>query len=81
LFSFDGEVLKIRCGEELIAAAGNGKPWHCRYSLKAGQLRELPKRLNSQRVGFAEWKGKFTISNWAYEGVVIEPGNEGGLHE
>lgn len=77
VFSFDGEVLKIRCGAEVIAISGRGAPWDCRYSLQAGQLRELPKRLMRRQVGFSVWKGKFTISNWTYQGVKEE--SNGGV--
>lgn len=69
-FAFDGEVLRIRCGEDVIAAAATGKAWPERYALKANQLKTLPGRLMHLSVEFSAWKGSFHIANRQYEGVV-----------
>lgn len=69
-FSFDGEVLKIRCGCEFTAAAAaTGKAWPERYGLKADRLRKLPARLMNPLVEFSMWKGRFHIAGSSYDGV------------
>jgi hypothetical protein len=74
-FSFDGEVLKIRVGKELLALAANGKPWSNRYGLNAVQLTKPTRRLPGERVWFESWEDYFTIARCRYLGVVIEPMN------
>jgi hypothetical protein len=71
-FSFDGEVMKIRCGNELIAAAATGKAWVERYGLKSAELKNLPRRLVDPMVGFCAWDGHFTIGNWRGAGVIVD---------
>lgn len=73
-FSFDGEVLKIRCGKDLIATAAKGEAWANHYLLKAAQLKELPSRLLQPHIGFSVWKGHLAIAHWSYEGVIAEEG-------
>jgi len=81
IFQFDGEVLSIRCASTtLIAMPASGKRWPMRYSLKAKQLRYLPKRLMREMVTFAVWDSALTIGSLSYKGVVelgsMERGNE-----
>jgi hypothetical protein len=72
-FSFDGEVLKIKAGKELLALAANGKPWSNRYGLKAAQLSKPTRRMPGDRVWFESWDDHFTIARCRYLGVVSEP--------
>lgn len=74
-FSFDGEVIKIRAGKELLALAAKGKPWFNRYGLDALQLTKPPRRLPKESVWFENWEDYFTIAGCRYRGVVIEPIN------
>lgn len=70
--SFDGEILRIRCGKELLATAAEGMPWKERYGLKADKLKRLPLRLMQQGVGVSVWDGHLELANCRYEGVVSE---------
>lgn len=74
-FSFDGEVLKICCGEAVMAAAAHGERWPARFGLKAAQLKDLPNRLMQPIVEFSEWEKRFHIANWRYDDVTAEPHN------
>lgn len=67
---FDGEVLKIRCNDMLIAMPANGNSWPPKYAIKVRQLRHLPKRLMHNLVGFSIWEDALTINNYRYPGVV-----------
>jgi len=71
-FEFDGKLLLVRCGEQMIPGEAKGLAWTNRFVLKASQLRELPRRLGRNDVGFSVWNGRFQIANWSYEGVVEE---------
>lgn len=75
-FSFDGEVLKIRAGKELLALAANGNPWTNRFGLNALQLSKPIRRLPGERVWFESWEDYFTIARCRYLGVVIESVNQ-----
>lgn len=72
LFHFDGEALKIRCGEESIAAAATGKAWTECYVLKARELGELPNRLTRLQVTVSIWQGFLEIANRRYKDVRSE---------
>ena len=65
-FAFDGEVLKICCGDKVIAGAATGKAWPYRYRLKAGRLKNLPRRLLRPEVSFSVWRNDFQIGNVKY---------------
>lgn len=72
-FSFDGEVLKIRAGKELLAIAAHGKPWSNQYGLNADQLTKPPRRLMGVSVVFEYRKDYFVVANCHYHEVVIRP--------
>jgi hypothetical protein len=65
-FRFDGNVLTINCAGKVSPMPADGSPWTTRYSVRAGALRSLPKRLMSYRIEFSVWEAKLTIGNWAY---------------
>ncbi len=73
--SFDGEVLKIRAGQELLAIAAHGKAWTSQFGLTAAQLSKPPRRLMDAKVWFESWEDYFTIAGYRHTGVVIKPGN------
>lgn len=66
---FDGELLKIRCGDSLIAVPASGTPWASCYTVRMGALRRLPKRLSGTSVEFSIWNATLTIGNRVYAGV------------
>lgn len=80
-FAFDGDVLKICCGSKVIAAAATGKPWPQRYGLRAGRLRNLPRRLRDPQVGFSVWEDDLEIANVRYEGATAYPLTSPGPRE
>jgi hypothetical protein len=69
-FEFDGKVLSIRCGDELIVMACDGQTWPTSYAIPAGKLRRLPKRLMRERVCIHIWRSQLTIDRVMYEGIV-----------
>jgi hypothetical protein len=44
-----------------------GSPWTQRYSVRAGALRSLPKRLMKYHIMFSVWEALLTIGNRAYK--------------
>jgi hypothetical protein len=72
-FSFDGEVLKIRCGRELLAAAAKGRPWTEEFGIKPARLTKLPRRLTRPTVWFESWENRFNIGDRRYSEVVARP--------
>jgi hypothetical protein len=74
-FSFFDGVFTIRCGDSVVAFPANGESWSHRYSIPAGQLRSLPKRLMDELIEISIWNEKLNIARHGYEGVakVEEP--------
>jgi len=70
IFSFDGTVLKILCPGKVIAVAAEGLPWAQQYSIKAGILRSLPKRLMRSHISVSVWKAGLTIGHRTYYPLV-----------
>jgi hypothetical protein len=70
VFWFDGEIFTIRCASSIIAVPASGKKWPCRYLLKAGTLRRLPKRLMDM-VEFSVWESSLSIGNHCYKDVTV----------
>lgn len=70
IFQFDGEVMKISCGGQVVATPASGAPWSSRYSLSARSLRWLPTRLTRDPIVFSVFNGGLTIGNRRYSGVV-----------
>lgn len=65
-FDFDGEIIRIRCVDELIAAPAQGKAWMDRYFVESKKMRERPKRLMSDPVCISIWKEKLVIDRYRY---------------
>jgi hypothetical protein len=74
LFSFDGSVLFIRCGNKVIALPGEGVPWAVRFKVAAEKLRRLPKRIRRGRVDVSIWQSRISLGTWTYEGTLEQFG-------
>lgn len=74
LFSFDGFVLFIRCGEGVIALPGEGMPWTVRFKVTAEKLRRMPKRIRRERVDVSIWQSHIRLGTWTYEGTLEQFG-------
>ena len=74
MFSFDGSVLSIRIDKKVIALSGEGSPWAVRFSVEAGHLRRLPKRLMRERIGVSIWESRISLGNWEYPGTLEDFG-------
>ena len=66
VFFFKDSVLTIRCESRLIALAGDGADWPTKYAIRAGQLRQLPKRFKGWWVEISIWDGKLRIGDKRY---------------
>jgi hypothetical protein len=67
LVMFDGEVLRFRCGEELVAMPALGKAWPLEVTLDACCLRDLPPRLLQPDIQVSFWDSKLSILNRSYQ--------------
>jgi hypothetical protein len=73
-FGFDGNVLTISCAGKVSPMPAEGSAWTQPYSIRAGALRSLPKRLMSYTIEFSVWESVLTIGNRAYKpsvGIVV----------
>jgi hypothetical protein len=67
---FDGKVLSFRVAGYLVVLAAEGTPWPSQFTLPAGKLRWLPKRLMSAWVGVSVWRSHLYIERYRYDGIV-----------
>ena len=51
-FSFDGEILKIKCNDQLLVCPAKGKAWGKSGTVKTISLVDLPKRIKKQYVNY-----------------------------
>jgi len=65
-FKFDGEILIIRCGSNVVVAPATGKPWDGEVGVALTVLNQLPKRLMRSEVTFSASEDSFTIGSWRY---------------
>jgi hypothetical protein len=71
VFTFDGNVLSIRCDHKVIALPGEGLPWTVCFRVEAKMLRQQPRRrLMREYVGVSIWKSRIELGPWSYEGAV-----------
>lgn len=68
--AFDGDVLSFRLPGNQIVLAAKGAPWKSRFSIPAGKLRRLPKRIMSEYVEVSVWRSRLNIGRHSYDGVV-----------
>ena len=66
---FDGSVLTLRCAGKIIPMMADGLPWTELYSIRAGALRRLPKRLMREMVEVSIWDSALQIDTWRFGGV------------
>ena len=69
IFGFDGGVFSMQCGEKMIALPGEGVAWPQQFTLPAGKLRHLPKRLMSEQISVSVWDSHLWIDRWRFSGV------------
>ncbi|MDP2646515.1 MAG: hypothetical protein Q8P24_16370 [Desulfobacterales bacterium] len=72
---FEGGVLSFRCGGKVVALPAEGHPWTLRYTVPAGKLRKLPKRLMETQIDISIWDSRLTIGHWCYGGVMEMSGD------
>ena len=70
VIGFDGKVLLFRISGNLVVLAAEGSSWMSYFSLPAGKLRSLPKRLNSVNVEVSVWRSRLNIDRFRYDGIV-----------
>lgn len=71
IFGFDGAVLTVQCIGKVIPMPGEGIPWPKHYTIQAGKIRNLPKRLMSERVEVSIWQTRLNIGRNSYEGISV----------
>jgi hypothetical protein len=69
-FVFDGEKLLIRCAKNIVVMPADGKAWESKYTIPAGKLRGLPKRLTSETICLSVWRRSLTIDRTVYHGIM-----------
>ena len=67
---FDGKVLSFRLAGNLVVLAAEGAPWVSHFTVPAGKLRPLPKRLMSADVDVSVWRARLKIDQSKYDGIV-----------
>ena len=63
VFSFDGQILKIKCNDRDFVCQADGKAWFYKAVLKTEALNFLPKRIQNKDVYIFIWDGKLHIGN------------------
>lgn len=71
VFDFDGTVLIIRCSGKVAALPAVGQHWPEQYTISAGNLRHLPKRLMSELIDVSVWEGRLNIGRDRYDGITV----------
>jgi hypothetical protein len=65
-FTFDGEVLTIRCREQVAATAADGEAWPQRYAIRAAQFRTLKRtRFMDDPMEISVWKSALHVGRWS----------------
>jgi hypothetical protein len=65
-FGFDGAVLVIECGKEVIRVPAEGDAWPDSVIITVAEQRALPSRLSREKISVSVFKGKLTIGNRVY---------------
>lgn len=60
---FDGDILKIRARETILAMPAQGIPWDSEYSISVNVLEALPKRFVKATVWLSVWEGHLLVGN------------------
>lgn len=72
--AFDGTVLSIRCGHEVVVLAAAGLPWADRFNVSAKRFREHPGRFMRETLEVAVWEDRLTIGGKRYGEAVASTG-------
>lgn len=73
VFSFADSLLTIRCEDKVVAFPAEGRSWDKCFSIPAGRMRLLARRLMSEWIEVSVWKGRLYFGGRAYTGVVEVP--------
>ena len=72
LLSFDGDVLRVLVGNERMVVQARGEAWPENYSIPAGALTPLPRRLTSDPIELSIVKPRLRIDRCHYSEVRAE---------
>lgn len=67
--SFDGSILVISCCGQVLAMAAKGEAWPSAYTIPAGSLRCLPRRIMQPVVAVSIFQDRLWIGRTRYSGV------------
>ena len=70
-FGFDGSVLKIECDNKVVALSAEGTAWQNRFSIPAGKLRILPRRIMRELAEIYVWEDQLYIARYCFSGASI----------
>ena len=74
IFEFDGVIFTIRCAGRAVPVPGRSEAWASRYTMAAGKLRNLPKRLMRDPVSVSVGDGWLQLHMTRYRPVAtVEP--------
>jgi hypothetical protein len=76
-FGFNGNILTISCAGKVSPMPAEGSAWVHVYSIRAGALKSLPRRLVSWGIRFSVWDSMLTIGNRGYRPVLTIVVGEG----
>ncbi len=65
-FTYRDEIFSIRTPPKLLALPATGREWKTRYEITAGNLRNLPKRLNNNQIEVSVWNNQLCLAGWRY---------------
>jgi hypothetical protein len=69
-FGFNGTILAIRCRGKVLPAPAEGYLWPIDFTIQAGNLRLLPKRLMYDQVEVSVYEEKLLIGNRHFQGAM-----------
>ena len=72
-FRFDGKILQISDGSNVVACPANGAAWDKDYHLPASSLANLPKRFRAE-FSIEVWQGMLCIANRRFH--LVDPQNK-----
>lgn len=71
-FSFNGAVLMIQCSEKVLPMSARGISWNAQFTISAGNLQRLPKRLAYDAIGISIWKDQLIIGGYRFDGIKVK---------
>lgn len=71
---FDGQILSFQINGKRVIVQAEGAVWRASYLIAAGALRNMPKRLFSEKIDVSIWSGRLQIDRSRYEGIIeVDP--------